>query len=318
MARLLVTGASGLLGSNLVLQAREEHEVVAASYRTAIRLPGVTAYAVDLREPRGVRDLVDAAQPDWIVHCAAATDLDACQADPAWAFGLNRDAAGLLAGAGRRARFVHISTDCVFDGETGGYDEQSPPAPVSIYGESKWRGEQAVLEAHPEALIVRTNIYGWNAQAKTSLAEWFLLRAEGGTRSPGWQDIFSTPILVNDLAEIVLALLGKGERGIYHVGGGTCLSKFEFGRRVLTTFGLDPAGVDPTDFANSGLSAPRARNLCMNSSKVEGALGLRLPTVDQGLARFRRLREEGWVGQLQAMVAARTPAPESSKEARHR
>lgn len=318
MARLLITGASGLLGGNLVLQAREEHEVVAASLRGRLRLDGVSAHAADLTDPEAVRRLVEDAAPDWIIHCAAATDLDACEEKPDWAFRVNRDASANLALAAGRAAFVYISTDCVFDGATGGYREEAPTAPISVYGASKLAGERAVLHARPQALVLRTNIYGWNAQPKQCLAEWFLVRTESGLRSPGWSDVTSTPILVNDLGEIVLSLLAAGKTGIYHVGGRTCLSKLEFGRRVVSTFGLDPLQIESSRLEDAGLMAPRGRDLCLDGARIERDLGIRLPSVDQGLIRFRRLREDGWVERLHAMVADSDPLPAATKEANPR
>ena len=311
MARLLVTGASGLLGANLVLEAIESHQVTAVSRQHPVRVAGVTSYRVDLTDRQAARALVAEAAPEAIVHCAAATDVDGCERDPGMARLLNRDMAETIAAAAREqgAAFVFISTDAVFDGETGAYDETAGPEPLSVYGRSKLEVEQAVLRAHPQALIVRTNIYGWNAQAKESLAEWFLRRCQEGIRSPGWTDVSSTPILVNDLAGVILRLLATGRAGVYHVGGATCLSKYDFGRRVAAAFDFDPDLIAPASVREAELMAPRALRLCLQCDKTESALGARLPTVDEGLARFRGLRQEGWVRRLKEAVAEAAPAP---------
>jgi len=302
----MVTGASGLLGANLVLEAMPAHEVIALSFRHPIAAPGVLHRAVDLTDPEAVRAVVDETQPAWIVHCAAATGVDACERDPHSAFRLNRDASQSLAHAAAAcgASFLLVSTDAVFDGQRGDYDESAAPNPLSVYGRSKREGELAVLAAHPRAVVVRTNLYGWNALPKYSLAEWFLSRAEAGLDSPGWTDVTSTPILVNDLARILLGLLAAGSRGIFHVGGATCLSKYEFGRRVLATFGHDPSRIVPASVDRAGLAAPRAHRLCLRGEKVEGELGVRLPSVDDGLSRFRGMRDSGVVDRLRALPTA--------------
>jgi dTDP-4-dehydrorhamnose reductase len=322
LARLLVTGASGLLGANLVWEAiRSSHRVAAASQRNRVRLAGVDSYTLDLSDREAAEALVVAAAPEWIVHCAAAADVDACERDPVMARRLNRDMAEYMAVAARRhgAAFVFISTDAVFDGKTGDYDEDAEPHPLSVYGRSKLEGEWAVCQAHPEALVVRTNIYGWNAQDKRSLAEWFLKRCQDGLRSPGWTDVASTPILVNDLAEVLLRLLDGGHSGVYHVGGATCLSKHEFGRRVVSAFGYDPDLIDAALVAGAGLDAPRAKQLCLRGRKVEQQLRLRLPTVNDGLDRFRGMWDDGSVGRLKALVAASPPvSPAVSRKAAHR
>jgi len=309
LARLLVTGASGLLGANLVLETFETHQVTAVSLAHPVRVAGVTSYRMDLTDRRATGALVAEAAPEWIVHCAAATDVDGCERDPGMAQRLNRDMAEHVAAAAREhgAAFVFLSTDAVFDGATGDYDETAEPRPISVYGSTKWAGEQAVLRAHPQAIIVRTNIYGWNAQPKESLAQWFLRRCQEGIRSPGWTDVSSTPILVNDLAGVILRLLATGGAGMYHVGGSTCLSKHDFGRRVAAAFDFDPDLIAPALVREAKLLAPRALNLCLRCDKTESMLGARLPTVDEGLARFRKLRGEGWVRRLKEAVAEAAP-----------
>jgi dTDP-4-dehydrorhamnose reductase len=293
MAKLLITGASGLLGANLLLAATEEHEVVAVCHQHPIVLEGVEVVVADLSQPGAAREVIGACRPAWVIHCAAATSVDGCESDPVSAYRLNRDMAGWVAGAARGcgARLVHVSTDAVFDGEHGGYREEDTPRPVHVYGMSKLAGEQAVAAAHPEAAIVRTNLYGWNALPKLSLAEWFLERLEAGERCPGFADVWFTPILVNDLAPLLLKMLEVGLRGVYHVGGGECLSKYEFGVRLAEVFGLDASLIQPVEVGATELQAKRPRRLCLDGSKIERELRVRLPAAIEGLERFRKLCE---------------------------
>ncbi len=303
MARLLITGASGLLGANLVLAAARAHQVVAACHDYPIRPDGVEVVQADLGQPQAARRLVGAARPEWVVHCAAASDVDACEADPAMAERLNADCAGWMAEACRAvgARLVHVSTDAVFDGLRGGYREEDTPAPINAYGRSKLGGEQAVAAVLPEALIVRTNFYGWNAQPKSSLAEWFLKRLEHGLPCPGWTDVFATPILANDLATLVLRLLAGGFHGIYHVAGSECASKYEFGVRLARVFELDEGLIQAASVEEAELKAARPRQLGLKVDKVSRALGAPPPGLEAGLRAFRRLRSNGYRDALLAM-----------------
>lgn len=309
MARILVTGASGLLGSNLVLEAAGRHETVAVTHTHPVRLEGIVVLQTDLSTARGAEAAVRKARPEWVIHCAAATNLDACEADPALAFRLNRDMAGAVAAAARGmgARLMHISTDAVFDGEIGGYNEEAAPRPINVYGRSKLAGEEAVREAHPQAAIVRTNLYGWNAQAKVSLAEWFLSNLAAGRRCLGFTDVFFTPLLVNDLARVLLDMLEAELQGVFHVAGEECLSKHAFGQRVARVFGLEESLIDPGRVEQANLAAPRPKRLCLNSGRIEQALGIRLPSADAGLLRFRQLREQGFVQRLKAFSLTHIP-----------
>ncbi len=294
MAKLLITGAGGMLGANLVLDARAAgHQVIAVDYQHPVRQAGVASVTVDLSRPGAAHEVLAAQRPDWVIHCAAATSVDGCETDARMAFRLNRDMAGQVAMAARAvgARLAHISTDAVFDGERGGYTEEDAPRPINVYGQSKLEGEWVVLAEHPEALVARTCIYGWNAQAKQSLAEWFLTRLEAGQACPGFTDAWFTPILVNDLGDRLLELLKSDARGVYHVAGAECISKCEFGRRLATAFGFAPGRVEESVLGAAILEARRGRNLCLRSDRARAALGRAMPEVDAGLRRFRKLRD---------------------------
>jgi dTDP-4-dehydrorhamnose reductase len=289
--RLLVTGASGLLGGAIVLAARDRHDVIAVARGHPLRSAGgVVAEAADMSTPGLATQLLARHRPDAVIHAAAATDVDGCERDPARATLLNETMAGWVASAAHDAgaRLIHISTEAVFDGIAGPYGEDDLPKPVNVYGASKLAGEGAVVEAHPEATIVRTTIYGWNAQPKRSLAEWFIARLEQGQPAPGFEDAWMSPILVDDLADRLLLTLGQDVPGVLHVAGHDCVSKAEFGRRLARAFGYDPSLVTPARVADAGLPAPRALRPCLRVGRAEALLGP-LPTVDEGIDRFHHL-----------------------------
>ncbi len=307
MARILLTGVSGLLGANLALAAVEQgHAVIGVCRTHRLRQVGFDVVQADLSRPGEADRVMAESSPDWVVHCAALTDLDACEGTPVLADRVNRDAAEAVAAAAasRGARLVHISTDAVFDGRRGDYTEEDTPHPVNAYARSKLDGERAVAEVYPSAAIVRTNIYGWNALPKRSLAEWFLENLEAGRPCNGFTDVKTTPILVNDLSEMLLSLGASMLSGIYHIAGGECLSKYEFGRRLAATFGLDAGLIRPASVEDAGFKARRSKGLCLNSGKAQAALGIRLPTADEGLLRFRELRQAGLPGRLHGLIEA--------------
>lgn len=302
MARLLVTGASGLLGANLVLEASADHEVVAVCHNHPIRLPGVRTECADLTQPEETQRVMEGAAPEWVIHSAAEADVEVCEGDPVRAHRLNCDMAGYVAEAARaaRARLVHISTDAVFDGRRGGYREEDEPNPINVYGRTKLEGEWAVLAAHPDAVIARTNFFGWNALPKLSLVEWFLQNLEAGRPFPGFTDVTVSPILVNHLAPLLLRMLASTLTGIYHVVGREMVSKYELGVALATAGGLDPALVRPTSVDEADLRAARPKRLNLSVEKIRAELEIDLPGVRVGLQRFLELRRDGYVSRLRA------------------
>ena len=142
------------------------------------------------------------------------------------------------------------------------------------------------------------NIYGWNAQNKQSLAEWVLGLLDQGSDVPGFTDVFFTPILVNDLAPILLTMLQQKFSGLYHVAGSERISKFEFARRVAAAFGSDPARVKPCRIKDRRLRAARPLDVSLDTKKITAVLGCPMPDVDSGLSKFRELRDRKYPQQL--------------------
>jgi len=304
--RILITGASGLLGSNVLLAAIDAgYHVTATSHSRPIRVSGAQWKAADLTVEGAAAELLDDTQPEWIVHCAAATDVDRCEQDPDWAFSLNRDMPAAIAAAATDtgASMVHISTDAVFDGGPGPHRESDPANPINIYGESKLSGERAVLAADPRAAVVRTNFYGWSPTGRTSLAEWFLGNLRAGEPCNGFTDIQISPLLVNDLAHALLRILQAGASGIWHLGCAGRFSKYEFGVRIAEVFDLDPNLIAPVESHTVGLPAQRPKDLSLDSQRAVQELGIDLPSCEEGIRRFSVLEQEGYSGRLESLLA---------------
>jgi dTDP-4-dehydrorhamnose reductase len=304
--RVVVTGASGLLGACVALLARDGGAAVTALYdHHPIRPPGVDTRPLDLLDDAAVRALVSELRPRWVVHCAAATGVDWCEDHPDGARRINAGASGVLARAAADvgARLAYVSTDSVFDGARGGYTEDDAPAPLNAYARSKLEGEARVREALPGALVLRTNLYGWNAQAKQSLAEWMLARLEAGETVPGFTDVVFAPLLANDLAAMILEMLGRGMTGTWHLAAAGACSKYDFARALAREFGHDPGRVAPALSSDAAFHAPRPRDTSLDATRAAAALGRPMPTVAEGLRRFRTLREDGYLNLLKACTA---------------
>jgi dTDP-4-dehydrorhamnose reductase len=301
--KLLITGASGLLGANFVMQTHHTHEVVAVTHTHLIRLKGVKTKTADL-SIEGGGSVISEASPDWVIHCAAGTDVDRCEGDPEYAFRMNRDMARTVARAayGAGSKLIHISTDAVFDGLHSGNTEDDIPAPRNVYGQSKMEGEIAVLAEYPEALIVRTNFFGCNAQRKTSLSEFFWEKLSQGEKCKGFVDVKVKPILVDQLVTVLLNMMDLELTGIYHVLAQNCMSKYEFGLALAGEFDLDPDLIEPIPVDQLQLRAYRPHNLCLSTEKLLKDLNIEVPTIEVGIQQFRKNLDTGYADRLRAMA----------------
>ncbi|MBN1666785.1 MAG: SDR family oxidoreductase [Anaerolineales bacterium] len=302
--RILITGASGLLGINLALEAARQHRVYGQVNSHPIETDQFTVLQANLLEPGAMEHLLEISQPDWVIHCAALANLEDCERDPELARELNtevpRDLASLCRKGG--ARFLHVSTDAVFDGQRGSYIETDLPNPLSIYAQTKLAAEQAVSDANPEALIGRVNLFGWSLSAKRSLAEFFFYRLQAGEAVMGFTDVYFCPLLANDLGRIFLAMLEKGLVGLYHVLSPQCISKYDFGVALAQQFGLDASLIQPTSVQQSGLKAARSPNLTLKIDKLMRDLGDSPPSIFTGLARLHTLYQQGYPQYLQRIA----------------
>ena len=296
MRRLLITGASGLLGLNFAVQASSQHSVMGVVHHNELAGVPFSVVHADLAQPESVADLIKRTRPEVIIHCAALTILDICETQPELAWRLNAAVPGELAAAAAQAgvKLVHISTDAVFDGQRGNYTEEDQPDPLSVYARSKLAGEQAVIEANPQAIIARVNFYGWSLTGARSLAEFFYRNLSAGKGVNGFTDVLFCPLLVNDLVSLLLKMVEKDLKGLYHVVSPESLSKYDFGCRIARLFNLDEKLITPTSWRAGGLQAQRSPDLTMSTAKLAGALGLSLPDQQAGLQHFHELFESGY------------------------
>lgn len=282
--KVLVTGASGMLGSDLApALAAAGHEVLA---RPKSDLDVTDAKAV----LRAAREL----SPDVIVNCAAFTKVDDCETDPR-AFLVNGDAVGHLAEACGRfgAQLVQVSTDFVFDGEKGApYVEDDAVHPLSAYGRSKRAGEEAALRL-PGSLVVRASWLfgrsGWN------FVEAILKQVEGGRKKLAVVvDQVGRPTATTDLSEAIAALLEAGASGVYHFANRGEVSWNEFAREILWRTGRRDVEVEPTTSETLARPARRPPYSVLDTGKYERLTGRPIRSFRDPLAEYlaRRARPE--------------------------
>jgi dTDP-4-dehydrorhamnose reductase len=294
--KILVTGASGLLGLNLSLQMNGTHTIVGVDRNKLTGTPFKIVKA-DLLEAEVCSRLMNEIRPDAVIHTAANAIIDACESDPEGARLINAEFPGHLAElcAKRDVRLIHISTDAVFDGTKDGiYTEDDVPNPLGVYAQTKLDGEYAVLSANPDAAVARVNFFGWSLSGKRSLSEFFFNHLSAGDSCKGFVDAWFCAIFVGDLADILVRMLEKGLSGLYHAVGSEALTKYEFGVRLAHRFGFDEGLIHPISVENSGLKAKRSRNLRLSVHKLSTDLGVEIPGVSTGIQKFYTQYTQGY------------------------
>lgn len=284
---LLLTGANGFLGRRLQEGLSGAWRVVGAS-RTA---SGPGTAALDLADPASIARVFDTVRPSAVVHCGAVADPDAAERDPALARAVNADATRALARlcAGARARLIHLSTDLVFDGEKGDYDEDDAPNPLSVYGRTKLAAEEAALSLAPGAVALRVSAcYGRPLGGRTCFVDQLRENLSAGKPVAGFVDQWRSPTCADGLAEVARRCLADPDlEGVFHWGGADRATRFDMAVLFARVMGYDETLIHPARAAEKRFLAPRPRDASLDSSRLAAALGLAPTPLKEGFEALK-------------------------------
>ena len=292
LKKLLVIGASGLLGSKVMEQARGKYDVV-GTYNPEVDGKDLWRLeALDIGSKDEVEALFKETGPDVVVLTAAMTNVDACEKHQVVANRVNASGPALVARACKTAgaRLVHVSTDYVFDGRKDRrYTEKDMPRPISIYGSTKLAGEKAVLSSLQGAAVARTAVlYGWNPlEGKDNFVTWALRKLRAGEKVTMFKDQRISPTFADDLASALLGIAETDESGTIHVSGPDCLDRVECGKMIAKVFCLDEGLVVPVRSDSLSLPAKRPAHSCLDVSKVERLLNRKMMPFEAGLRKMK-------------------------------
>lgn len=285
--RVAVIGASGLLGQALTRVLESHRYEVSGTYRSR---PAEWLTRLDITDDDQVRDYFSRVRPQAVFLTAALTHVDYCEDHPEEAFRINTEGAKSVATEASRcgSKLIFYSSDYVFDGCNGPYDEGAQPGPVSVYGKSKLEAEKAVQTILEDALILRaTGIFGWDRSSKNfAMQVYHELQAGKPMRVP--EDQFGNPTLVDYLAEASVRLLQQGAHGIVHVVGKDLLARSDFGKALAKVFGLDPELIQPVPTAALKQRARRPLRGGLRTEKLSRLLGTEAMSLEEALKRLRR------------------------------
>jgi len=301
--RILITGGSGLLALNWALTARDRYSVTLALHERDVALEGIQTRRVDLESVDRLVGEFEMLQPKIVIHTAGLTSVEKCEADPGLAQHINVDLALNVAEACAKLGLplVHISTDHLFSGETSLVAETCPVAPINVYGRTKGEAETRVLEAHPQALVIRTNFYGWGTSYRHSFSDVVVEALRAGKELTLFQDVFYTPILVETAVLAVHDLIDLKASGIFNVVGDERISKYEFGLKLAQEFKLDASLIRHGYIADQVSLVQRPRDMSLSNQKTRKLLGKKLGGVDEHIARLHQQEQTGLVQELQKL-----------------
>lgn len=272
--KILVTGASGLLGQKVVQHALEKGHETYAIYKEHPTSLG-TPIKLDLTNHKELFEVLSKRKPDVIIHTAAYTDVDGCETNQELAWKVNAEATKHLAIASAHvnSHLIYVSTDYVFDGEKGFYTEEDKPNPISYYGYTKLRGEEFLKGYATEWCIARPSVlYGWGPKHKQNFATWIINNLKQGKEVKVLTDQHVSPTLNTNLAAMLLEIAERKITGTTHTAGATRVSRHEFALKLAETFNLNKNLIKPITMNEIRWKAKRPKDSSLNVSKANSLL----------------------------------------------
>ncbi len=291
--KILVTGSNGLLGQKVaeIFKHESPHTLILTDLQDKPEESrGFEYFSLDMTQKDDVKEAVKKYHPDIIINCAAYTNVDGCETERELSWKVNVDAVKnlIIAARGTGSKIIHISTDYIFDGKTGNYDEQSKPNPLSSYGKSKLAAENALITSGISYTIVRTMIiYGTGKNLRANFAIWLINMLSQKQPVRIVDDQFGMPTMVDDLAWGLVKIVNLQKSGIYNICGSEYLNRYEFAVKLANIYGYDENLIMPIKTSDLNQAAERPMNSSFILLKAETDLGIKPLNVTDGLTLLK-------------------------------
>ncbi len=294
--KILLTGSNGLLGQKLVelVALYPEYELIATS-RGENRLSnkqGYTYHPLDITDKADVEMVMEKFKPEFVINSAAMTNVDQCETQKDECWQLNVRAVEYIAEACQKHNsfLLHVSTDFIFDGENGPYNEEAIPKPISYYGTSKLAAERILMKSKINWAIARTVlVYGIaEDMSRTNIVLWVKKSLEDKKTIQVVNDQWRTPTLAEDLAMGCFLIIKKQATGIYNISGSDFLSPYQMAIKTAEYFNLDKQYIVESDSKKFTQPAKRPPKTGFIIDKAVKDLGFKPHTFNEGIAVLAR------------------------------
>ena len=290
--KVLLTGSNGLLGQKLVKLILEKGDELIATARGKNRLPipeDDYAYStMDITNREEVLRIIGKVKPDVVIHTAAMTNVDQCETEKEDCWKLNVDAVEYIIEACEQtsAYLIHLSTDFIFDGESGPYDEEGIPNPVSYYGDSKLAAEKLLFNSNIKYGVARTVlVYGVaHDMSRSNIILWVKGSLEAGKDIKVVDDQLRSPTLAEDLAMGCYLMATKRAEGVYNISGRDLLTPYDMAIKTADFFKLDTSTMTRADASSFTQTAKRPPKTGFIIDKARKELGYDPRSFDEGIA----------------------------------
>ena len=284
--KICIVGASGLLGEGFQRISKDSKNEFIFCYAKN-KIPN--AEQLDITKEDAIKSFFQIHKPDTLINCSAISNLEFCEKNKSHAFNVNALGAKKLARTCNiyGSHLIHVSTDYVFDGNAGPYQENDVPKPISYYGQTKHKSEELVLKENENFCVARTALlYGW-CQNKQNLATMIISELRNNRQVKLIDDQQVSPSYADNVAEMILKLALMKISGIFNVANSSIVTRYDFGLLLSEVFELDKSLIKPISSKDFHWNVPRPHKGGLLLDKVSKVLNKKPLTAKECLIRMR-------------------------------
>ena len=269
--KVLILGINGQLGTAL--------SDYVSRYYSVINRESEDFIDIDITDRSLLKEIISTTSPDYLINCAAVTNVDLCERDKELAYEVNVNGVkNIIFATSNNVKIIHISTDYVFDGNKELYSETDPPNPLSYYGKTKLESENILRGSNRNHLIIRTSvIFG---ASHSNFYKWVLESLTNGEEISVVTDQTSNPTWTWSLSEAIYKSIISDLKGVYHYAGEEILSRYDFAKKIAIINNLDPNRIKPILTSDLNQLAARPLVSSLDTEKIKDKIDIEHPTLD--------------------------------------
>ena len=283
--KILFFGGSGLLALNWANKIYKNWNIILLKHKRNFSFEHAKIIQLEKISKSNIIEIINKVKPFVVVNCAAITEVEKCEKENDNAKLVNSILPQIIANVCKlmRIKFVQISTDHLFNGEKSFYQEDNPISPLNNYGITKAQAEISVLNENPEALLIRTNFFGWGTSYRDSFSDWIIKSLRESKVIKLFSDVYFTPIYIEELINIIHILIEKNKQGIFNIVSKERISKFEFGIKIAKIFKypltlISPISIDEIDFL-----VTRPKDMSLSTAKITNEIKYQIKDLESQL-----------------------------------
>ncbi len=293
MKNVVFTGGSSLLAQSWIRNETPDHSFILGIHNRKLDQKKWKTAIFDYEDESKLYSQLKSLNVDILINCIGLTNVENCEKNKEKAFQSNAIIAKNISKVCKELsiKMVHISTDHLFEGKKAFAEENLPKDPLNIYAESKGQGEDFILDKNPDAIIIRTNFFGWGPNYKSSFSDKILKSLANSETINLFCDVFFTPVSVDILRKNIYTLLRKNAKGIYNVCSNERITKYQFGLILAKEFGYSSKLINPVSINEIPNLTLRPKDMSLSNHKICAYLGTTMPSIEKQIHKLKMEKE---------------------------